>query len=95
MDGCRIEQAAAAQRAEFEALKAEIESVKAPQAQQAVRDEWQKAFSIVQKDHEDFLTNAERILVEVAPQYDTTTNTSLIAAQMLFEILCVVARGRG
>lgn len=38
-------------------------------------------------------------VVEVAPQYDTTTNTAHIAAQMLFEILSVVtiarlARGR-
>jgi guanidinopropionase len=34
-------------------------------------------------------------VVEVAPQYDTTTNTALMGAQMLFEILCVVARARG
>ncbi|MEQ1716078.1 MAG: agmatinase [Hyphomicrobium sp.] len=34
-------------------------------------------------------------VVEVAPQYDSTTNTAHIAAQMLFEILCVVARSRG
>lgn len=33
-------------------------------------------------------------VVEVAPQYDTTTNTAHIAAQMLFEILCVIARRR-
>ncbi|MGH6814387.1 MAG: arginase family protein, partial [Hyphomicrobiaceae bacterium] len=30
-------------------------------------------------------------VVEVAPQYDTTTNTAQIAAQMLFEILAVAA----
>lgn len=33
-------------------------------------------------------------VVEVAPQYDTTTNTAHIAAQMLFEILCAVAHNR-
>src|SRR5438128_5394880 len=30
-------------------------------------------------------------VVEVAPQYDTTTNTAQIAAQCLFELLCLVA----
>lgn len=30
-----------------------------------------------------------------APQYDATTNTAHVAAQMLFEILCVVAKARG
>jgi agmatinase len=34
-------------------------------------------------------------VVEVAPQYDPSTGTALIAAQMLFEILCVLARARG
>lgn len=34
-------------------------------------------------------------VVEVAPQYDATTNTAHIAAQMMFEILCVVAKARG
>jgi agmatinase len=36
-------------------------------------------------------------VVEVAPQYDTTTNTAQAAAQMLFELLAVVAvrRSRG
>ena len=34
-------------------------------------------------------------VVEVAPQYDATTNTALIAAQMLFEILCVIAATGG
>ena len=33
-------------------------------------------------------------VVEVAPQYDANTNTAHIAAQMLFEILCVVAMAR-
>ena len=33
-------------------------------------------------------------VVEVAPQYDTTTNTAQAAAQMLFEILAVVALAR-
>lgn len=33
-------------------------------------------------------------VVEVAPQYDPTTNTAQIAAQVLFELLCLVARGR-
>lgn len=33
-------------------------------------------------------------VVEVAPQYDATTNTAHVAAQMLFEILCVVAATR-
>ncbi len=33
-------------------------------------------------------------VVEVAPQYDTTTNTAHIAAQMLFEIMCVIAHNR-
>jgi guanidinopropionase len=33
-------------------------------------------------------------VVEVAPQYDATTNTAQAAAQMLFEILAVVALGR-
>jgi len=32
-------------------------------------------------------------VVEVAPQYDPTTNTAQIAAQVLFELLCLVARG--
>ena len=30
-------------------------------------------------------------VVEVAPQYDATTNTAQIGAQMLFEMLCLVA----
>ena len=30
-------------------------------------------------------------VVEVAPQYDATTNTAHAGAQMLFEILCLVA----
>ncbi len=34
-------------------------------------------------------------VVEVAPQYDATTNTAQAAAQMLFEILAVVALARG
>jgi agmatinase len=33
-------------------------------------------------------------VVEVAPQYDATTNTAQIAAQGLFEILCLVAHSR-
>ena len=31
-------------------------------------------------------------VVEVAPQYDATTNTAQVAAQMLFEILCLMVR---
>ena len=30
-------------------------------------------------------------VVEVAPQYDATTATAQIGAQMLFELLCLVA----
>ncbi|MDR3435775.1 agmatinase [Telmatospirillum sp.] len=30
-------------------------------------------------------------VVEVAPQYDSTTNTAHVAAQMLFEIFCLIA----
>lgn len=30
-------------------------------------------------------------VVEVAPQYDPTTNTARAAAQMMFEILCLLA----
>jgi agmatinase len=30
-------------------------------------------------------------VVEVAPQYDATTNTALVAAQALFELLSLVA----
>lgn len=33
-------------------------------------------------------------VVEVAPQYDSTTNTALVGAQMLFEILAVMTAGR-
>ncbi len=33
-------------------------------------------------------------VVEIAPQYDANTNTAHIGAQMLFEILCVVAKAR-
>jgi len=33
-------------------------------------------------------------VVEVAPQYDATTNTAQAAAQMLFELLAVVVRAR-
>lgn len=33
-------------------------------------------------------------LVEVAPQYDATTNTAQLGKQMLFEILCLVAESR-
>jgi agmatinase len=33
-------------------------------------------------------------VVEVAPRYDQSTNTAHIGAQMLFEILCVVAKAR-
>ncbi len=33
-------------------------------------------------------------VVEVAPQYDATTNTAQAAAQALFAILCLVAEGR-
>jgi agmatinase len=32
-------------------------------------------------------------VVEVAPQYDATTNTAQVGAQMLFEILCMLAIG--
>jgi len=34
-------------------------------------------------------------VVEVAPQYDATSNTAQIAAQMLFELLCLVALKNG
>jgi agmatinase len=34
-------------------------------------------------------------VVEVAPQYDPTSNTAQIAAQVLFEILCLAAAARG
>ncbi len=30
--------------------------------------------------------------MEVAPQHDPTTNTAQVGAQMLFEILCLVAQ---
>lgn len=33
-------------------------------------------------------------LVEVAPQYDATTNTAQVGKQMLFEILCLAAESR-
>ena len=33
-------------------------------------------------------------VVEVAPQYDATTNTAQAAAQMLFEILSLVVLAR-
>lgn len=33
-------------------------------------------------------------LVEVAPQYDATTNTAQVGKQMMFEILCLVAESR-
>jgi agmatinase len=33
-------------------------------------------------------------VVEVAPQYDATTNTVQVGAQMLFEVLCLVALSR-
>jgi guanidinopropionase len=33
-------------------------------------------------------------VVEVAPQYDPTTNTAQVAAQMLFELLCLVAMAK-
>ncbi len=33
-------------------------------------------------------------VVEVAPQYDPTSNTAQCAAQVLFELLCLVAAGR-
>ena len=33
-------------------------------------------------------------LVEVAPQYDATTNTAQVGKQMMFEILCLVAQSR-
>jgi len=33
-------------------------------------------------------------VVEVAPQYDATTNTAQIATQGLFELLCLVALSR-
>ena len=34
-------------------------------------------------------------VMEVAPQYDTTSNTAQVAAQVLFEILCLVALSPG
>jgi agmatinase len=34
-------------------------------------------------------------VVEVAPQYDTTTNTAHIAAQVMFTILCLMVSGTG
>ena len=34
-------------------------------------------------------------VVEVAPQYDATTKTAQIGAQMLFELLCLVALRKG
>jgi agmatinase len=34
-------------------------------------------------------------VVEVAPQYDANTTTAQIGAQMLFELLCLVALRKG
>ena len=34
-------------------------------------------------------------VVEVAPQYDATTTTAIADAQMLFEILCLMALAHG
>jgi agmatinase len=33
-------------------------------------------------------------VMEVAPQYDPTTNTARAGAQMMFEILCLLAESR-
>ena len=33
-------------------------------------------------------------VVEVAPQYDATTNTAMVGAQMLFEIFSLTTLGR-
>jgi agmatinase len=33
-------------------------------------------------------------VVEVAPQYDATTNTAQCGAQVLFELLCLTAAAR-
>jgi agmatinase len=33
-------------------------------------------------------------VVEVAPQYDPTTNTARAGAQMMFEILCLLAEAK-
>ena len=30
-------------------------------------------------------------VVEVAPQYDPTTNTAMLGAQLMFEVLCLMA----
>ena len=34
-------------------------------------------------------------VVEVAPQYDPTTNTARAGAQIMFEILCLLAEAKG
>ena len=34
-------------------------------------------------------------MVEVAPQYDANTTTAQVGAQMLFELLCLVALRKG
>jgi len=34
-------------------------------------------------------------VVEVAPQYDPTTNTAHVAAQLLFELFALIAVGNG
>jgi guanidinopropionase len=34
-------------------------------------------------------------VVEVAPQYDATTNTAQVGAQMLFELFCLTATALG
>ena len=42
---------------------------------------------------QDAIERAEELgfdLVEVAPAYDTSGNTSLVAANLLFEMLCVL-----
>jgi hypothetical protein len=63
---------------ELQAVRGEVEQVKAPQAAAAERNAWSDAFLEMQKSYPDFLeaddagrTNAQRLLEEVAPKFPT------------------------
>jgi agmatinase len=55
---------------------------------------------IIPREAQQFLCGLQGLhviggdVVEIAPQYDATSNTAQVGAQMLFEILCLVAISR-
>lgn len=64
-----LERERSAWQEEFASLRSEISTVSAPVQQQQEQRVWQDAFSLVSQEHPEFVSNATRILEDVAPRY--------------------------